>query len=848
MDIDIGKIDRIKIWHDNSGVGSAWFLDSIIIRKNYSTSQIISNIYIQRLQQVTQALHRQQLDKNSTIRPSSTNENERRRRSLKSKDIDDNGSYDHLGSSRGILRTPIMYDKSGSQKKVTWDEQSIGSQDDLFSIDSQRMKTIENISEQKHKKEESGHFDHHVYWISSHNYIDNKWKIKSIEEVNSFDFDQSIRSLLLSDRLPVNNKVTKSSPENDDEIYGFEASRWLAKDKDDGKLEVYLTSKLIHEPKHKSTVSSDTVIDSKKKHLVATNVRSDSQHQKYHDGKEAKHSAPYDLEPIGRSPRGLAPRDSPSSASHLSDRSKTPPNDPRSFQRNNDLSSRSIATSRRSEGSSRIDPSIDKFSLPSSYDQQLKSPRSTNDLATPLTSEQELLARISREPSHHSRSSANSLLPPSRLSKSPRSTNEFTESLTSERKSAGRMLNEPSNLPRSSATSLPPSNRLSKSSHNAHDRDSSLTSERELLARISHEPPYHPRSSATSLVSINQQLKSPHSARDLDSPLTGERESLAKISRVPSHHPRLPTTSLASSNQQLTSPHGARDLDSPLTSERESLARISRVPSHHPRLPTTSLASSNQQLTSPHGARDLDSPLTSERESLARISRVPSHHPRLPTTSLPSSNQQLQSSHSAHDLDSPLTSERESLAKISREPSNHLRSLTTPLSSSNSFSKSSRSNNDLSTPLANDQELLARISREPRYHSRSSVTSSLPPSRLSKSSRSVNDLTALPGERGSLARISDERPNLPQSAVSSLSSASPYSKPSRLNTESTSSLAKMSTGPVLNPKSSRSNLELSSKKSIYGKFDYFCIYFLFFNFVSDQVYNSAYGTMPSDDF
>jgi hypothetical protein len=35
MDIDVGKIDRIKIWHDNSKIGSAWFLDTVIIRKKH---------------------------------------------------------------------------------------------------------------------------------------------------------------------------------------------------------------------------------------------------------------------------------------------------------------------------------------------------------------------------------------------------------------------------------------------------------------------------------------------------------------------------------------------------------------------------------------------------------------------------------------------------------------------------------------------------------------------------------------------------------------------------------------------------------------------------------------------
>ena len=71
MDIDVGEIDRIKIWHDNSGAGSAWFLDSVIIRKKHSTCHTITNIYIQRLEEISKALYRQvreQIKKNSKVR------------------------------------------------------------------------------------------------------------------------------------------------------------------------------------------------------------------------------------------------------------------------------------------------------------------------------------------------------------------------------------------------------------------------------------------------------------------------------------------------------------------------------------------------------------------------------------------------------------------------------------------------------------------------------------------------------------------------------------------------------------------------------------------------------------
>lgn len=215
MDIDVGKIDRIKIWHDNTGAGSAWFLDSVTIRKKYSTCSMISNIYIQRLEQISQVFYRQ------------------------------NSNDDH-GNNRSILRSPIMSDRISLQKKVTWDEHSIGSQDDLFSKDSAHLSTT---------KQSTGHFEHRAHWISSHSLTyDHQWQIQSIEETNSFDLDQSTRALLLSDR----SKVKSSN----DEIYEFQANRWLAKDKEDGKTEVSLTGKLTHQSSN-STHSLKPKEDSK---------------------------------------------------------------------------------------------------------------------------------------------------------------------------------------------------------------------------------------------------------------------------------------------------------------------------------------------------------------------------------------------------------------------------------------------------------------------------------------------------------------------------------------------------------------------------------------------------------
>jgi len=656
MDIDIGKIDRIKIWHDNSGPGSAWFLDSVIIRKKYSTCQTISNIYIQRLEEISQALHRQiheQIKKNSSLRTSSIRGDERRttdRHSLKSNDYDDNNSKDRLGNSRSILRSLTMYDKANLQKKVTWDEQSIGSQDDSFSLNSQRTTAIQSMTEQKYKKEdsfhhESGHFDYQVYWISSHNYIDNKWKINSIEEINSFDFDQSTRSLLLSDRLTINNnKIKTSVHENDDEIYEFQANRWLAKDKEDGKIEVYLTSKLIH----KSSITSDTSIDSKKKHPTPPINRFDGQHQRYaeeeEDLKESKHPSPYDLGSIERPPKGLTSHNLRLSSSHLPNTSKSALNDPHSLQRNIDPSSRSNTTFKKQEQSPRINSSSDKFPSSSSLTQHSKSPRNINDLTDSLSSERELLARITGEPSYHPRSStAKSLISPNQRSNSPRNTNE-----------------------------------------------------RESLAKISNEPPNYPRLKTGSTSSFNQHLKSPRSNNDLITPRISERESLRNISDQPLHHPRSSATTLLSSDQNIKSSRSNNNLTIPLTNTRDSLNKISHEPPNYYRSTNTLMSSSNQPLKSPRNTKDLINPLTSEQELLARMTGESSHRSQSPATSLKPLNQHAKLPRNTNDLINSSTHERETLAKISPELLNHPRSATT---SSNQLSKPIRLSNEPTSSL-----------------------------------------------------------------------------------------------------------------------------------------------------
>jgi hypothetical protein len=625
MDIDIGKIDRIKIWHDNSGVGSAWFLDSVIIRKKYSTCHIISNIYIQRLEHISKALYRQiaqQIKQTSKVRTSSVNGNERRsmdRSSLKSNDYNENGLRDRLGSSRGILRSPTMYDKASLQKKVTWDEQSISSQDDLLSMNSQRSMAMQRIPEQKHKKEDSlphetGHFNHQAYWISSHNYIENKWKIESIEEINSFHFDQSTRSLLLSDRSAINHQIKTSIRDNEDEIYECQANRWLAKDKEDGKLEVYLSAKLTHP----SSITSQTNIDSKKKHLTPPNITFNNQHQNYVDEKERlkeiKYSSAYDLGSMERPSKSLTPHDLRSSSSHLP---KTQLND---------------LHVKQYEQSSRINPSIDnRLPTSASLTQLSKSPRNIHELTDSISSEQQLLARITGVPSYHSRTPTTSLIPSSHHLKSPRNIDE--------RESLVKNSNELPNYPRL------PSNQRLNSPRSINNLTTPIITERQSLTKGLDTLPDYPRSS--------------RSNKDLTTPLLNSRDSLVKMSREPPNYLRSVDTSMSSRN--------TKDPIGPLTGEHELLARITGEPAY--RSPSSSSATSltplNQRTKFPRNTNDLMNSSINERETFNKLSSEPPIHPRL--TSLSSSNQLSKSIRSSNESSS--TSSRAPIEPLSRPKS-----------------------------------------------------------------------------------------------------------------------------------------------------------------------------------
>ncbi|CAF0903962.1 unnamed protein product [Adineta steineri] len=545
MDLDVGKIDRIKIWHDNSGVGAAWLLDNVTVRKKYSTSRSITNIFIQRLEQISTVLYYQilkQVQKSHSVRTS---------------DRKSEHSNDDLDNNRSILR------KNSLHKKVTWDENSIGSQEDFISNDKTRMKSKQTTVEQKSKKDdllapnEAGHFDHQAYWISSHSYIDKKWQIKSIEEQNSFNLEQSIRSLLLSDRSTISSKIKTPINERDDDIYEFEAKRWLAKDKNDGKTEVYLTPKSIQLSTHTNTEMktkpkslADTLNDTQKKQFTSS---SKSSSELRYEEEHSKRSSQHDLGSLQKSPRSLTSLDRPPQ-----DTTKT------KIDQSHELK-RSSSTLKRQE-----EPFIDKYQRPSSPNQHAKSPRDHHDRIIPSASERELLARVSGEPPYHSRSAATSLLDTrssdlyNQRSKSPRLNNEPASPLTSNRDQSAR---KPSELPhhsRPAATSL--IDTRSSDLYNQHSRSprlnndltsplttSPLTSNRDVSARKPSELSHHSRPVATSLTDTrssdlyNQRPKSSRLNNDLTSPLTSNRDVL---SRKP---PESPSSKTSTSRHQVYS-------------------------------------------------------------------------------------------------------------------------------------------------------------------------------------------------------------------------------------------------------------------------------------------------------
>ena len=309
MDVDVGKIDGIRIWHDNSGSAAGWFLSSVVVRKKYSSSRTIASTFVKRLEEISQAYYRHgrvQLKKASADK----NAGSERRRDARSREDSDISSNDRLGSNRSILRSPIMSKSEALQKKVSWGESTMSSQEKLSSANVQRAREQRRRPDDSPPTIESGHIEHASYWISSHRYAEQKWKIKSLEESNALDLDPSTRSLLLSDRAAAHVKARPSDEVNDDDTYEFEANRWLAKDEEDRQIEVTLkpkSSRLSTQSTNES--KSPPAADARKKSPVNTERTSlDPRSRKLND-EYIQRSSPRIPSPIERSPRALASLD-----------------------------------------------------------------------------------------------------------------------------------------------------------------------------------------------------------------------------------------------------------------------------------------------------------------------------------------------------------------------------------------------------------------------------------------------------------------------------------------------------------------------------------------------------------
>lgn len=412
MDIDVGNINAIKIWHDNSKPGAAWFLDTVIVRKKHSTCRSVTNIFVQRVTQISKILYGQaceQLQRNHKIRLSS------------SKDRD---QYSLDGS---------LSRKSTLGKKVTWDEESIGSQDERYSHDSFRSKSKQAIIDHKRQRSpvsqqaEAGHFDHKATWISSHSYRDSKWRIKSIEEANSLKLDKSTQSLLLSDRLTSDSKIKTTINTRDDDVYEFQANSWLSKDKSDGKLEITLKPKATQLSSHSSN-----------------ETKFKSSFDTHHDDRHTKHPSPSNLDMPPRSPRSVTPSDR-----HPRETTKPPIPESRESHRSSDLANllkeSSLDKYRRSASPSQSSP---------------KHPRDHTERIVPSASERDLLAKLADPSPRHPPSAVKSLIDTyssdlyKQSGRSPRSNLDRSSPLTSGRDLPPRPPLDPSFGPKSGVRSL----------------------------------------------------------------------------------------------------------------------------------------------------------------------------------------------------------------------------------------------------------------------------------------------------------------------------------------------------------------------------------------------------------
>ncbi|UJR15205.1 hypothetical protein I4U23_002164 [Adineta vaga] len=569
MDIDVGDINRIKIWHDNTKPGAGWFLDTVIIRKKHSTCRPISNSFIQRVTQISKVLYREareQMKKNYNVRSSSLKENDPR------------------SSDR----------KSTSLKRVTFDKDSIGSQDERFDYDTQRQKNKQTSIDSKRHKDQlsnesiSGHFDHRATWISSHTFTNNRWQIKSIEEQKSFNIDQSVRSSLLSDRLAIDSKIKTSTHDRDDDVYEFTANRWLAKDEHDGKLEVSLSPKakqLSTDTKNESKSTTDTTTDLNKHKLRPTS------------------SSSVDI-----------------------------PNDDQNTKRSSQRSSGALSQLKESF--------LDKYQRPLSPSQTTKSPRDKTERTVPSASEKDLPAKSSGQSTYGSQSAVKSLIDRTssdfrtQHSPSPRFDQRANSPVSGNRDLPPRTSAEPSSVLKSANERDSRTKLSGQSTYGSQSAVKSLIDRTSSDLRNQHSPSPRFDQRISSPLPSNRDLAPRTSAESSFVPSTNERDSRGKLSGQSTHGSQSAIKSLidrtSSDFRTQHSPSPSRfdqRASSPVPSNRDLAPRTSAEPSSV--LKSTNERDSRTKLSgqSTHGSQSAIKSLIDKTSSDLRNQHSPS--PRL---------------------------------------------------------------------------------------------------------------------------------------------------------------------------------------------------------------------------
>ena len=543
MDIDVGKIDQIRIWHDNSGAGPGWFLDFVLIRKKYSSSRLIADTFVQHLEQFSQIYYRQARDQikkaiEKSQKPPTTKDNQSHSSTElnpRRKYYDEDEPNQRLGSSQSILRSPTGRDRGNTQKTVRWNHEDLDSSNNVSPNRAQRMSPSQKRAKDELSNVESGHFDHQAHWISSHTFADNKWQIKSVEEKSKLLVDSSTRSQLLSDRISANSKSKVSSDEKEDDVYEFEANRWLAKDEGDKTIEAILKPKSSRLSSATTEEMKQKTADVKKKPLPPASSSDDYPRTRFDrsDDHQVKRASPRDLGRFDASPRALdpldrSPREMTRSSPHVSGTLKRMEDplldkDSRSSRDMTRSSPHVFGTLKRME-----DPLLDKDSR-SARDMTRSS---SHVFGTLKRMDDPMLDKDSRSPQDTTRSSPHVFgtlkrMDDPMLDKDSRSSRDMARSSPHVSGTPKRM-DDPS-LDKHSRSASSPYLKQPPSDSMLFDRDSSARnpSERPNPSRTTVAPPVH-----------NPRSQSPQTQLGFASPLSSHRDASSRMSSEPSLRPK----------------------------------------------------------------------------------------------------------------------------------------------------------------------------------------------------------------------------------------------------------------------------------------------------------------------